>query len=180
MSRARRYLVEGDQGPIFTERPVPTKTEFTMILDAARDSIMTRSSLLIAAARLYGVQPPEQRRHEAVTWARTVIDYAGAERELTRMEADGLIVGKQAYQWAELGHRIGGTQAGTTYYVSARMALAIQDRNEHHVDQALWGRAASAADAQMRIKHPEQWARLRQEAYEALQKGASEGEGRRG
>jgi hypothetical protein len=169
--------VDGEQGPISSEKPVPTKTQFTMILDAARDSTLTRSSLLVAAARLYGVQPSDQRRHEAVTWARTVIDYAGAERELARMEADGLIVGKQAYQWAELGHRIGGTQAGTTYYVSARMALAIQDRNEHHVDQALWERAAAAADAQMRTQYPDRWARLRQEAYEALQKGASEGGG---
>lgn len=170
MSRARRYTVGGDPGPIPADKPVPTKEQIIVILTAARDSTMTRPSLLVAAARLYGHQPDGQRADQATSWARTVIDYAATERLLDGMERDGLLVGKKSYEWAELGHRIGGVQHGTTYYVTARTARTILDRKEHHIDEALWEQAGAAADGRLRSLHEEQWTRFRQEAYDTLRK----------
>lgn len=171
MSRARRYPVAGDPDPIRADKPVPTKTQFMTILDAAHDGTMTRSHLLIGAARLYDVEPPGQRRHEAVTWARTVIDYPATERLLDRMEIDGLIVGRKAYEWAEMGHRFGGSQPHTTYFMSARRAQTLLDRKEKHRDERLWAQAGRNADAMLKQLHADQWERFRDEAYAALQKG---------
>ena len=94
MSRARRYPVGGVPGPISADKPVPTKQQFLTILDAARESTLTRAHMLVAGARLYGLQPNGQRQHEAITWARTVINYPASERLIEAMERDGLIVGR--------------------------------------------------------------------------------------
>lgn len=171
MSRARRYPVGGDPAPVPVDKPVPIKMQIVIILDSARDGVMTRSQLMVAAARLYGVEPPDQRRHEAIAWARTVIDYPATERLLDRMERDALIVGRQAWEWAEIGHRFGGAQARTTYYMTARRAQELTARHEKHRDTALWARAATLADDMLRTRHADAWARFREEAYAALQKG---------
>lgn len=171
MSRPRRYPVDGDPGPIPADKPVPTKEQFLIVLDSAREGVLARAHMLVAAARLYGMEPPGQRRHEAITWARTVIDYPAAERLLDRMEQDGLIVGRESWEWAEAGHRFGGAQARTTYFMSARRAQALLERNEKHRDEALWQQAATAADDRLRTHHTGQWERFRDEAYAALQKG---------
>jgi hypothetical protein len=149
---------------------VPTKEQIVVILTAARDSTMTRPALMVAAARLYSHQPDGQRADQATSWARTVLNYPATERLLDSMERDGLLVAKKSYEWAELGHRIGGVQHGTTYYVTARTARAIVDRKEHHIDQRLWEQAGAAADERLRSLHEEQWARFRQEAYDTLRK----------
>jgi hypothetical protein len=152
---------------------VPTKEQIVVILTSARDSTMTRPALLVAAARLYSHQPDGQRADQATAWARTVIDYPATERLVDGMERDGLLVGKKSYDWAELGHQIGGAQHGTTYYVTARTARAILDRKEHHIDQRLWEQAAAAADERLRTLHEEQWVQFRQDAYEALRKAGN-------
>ncbi|MFE0472683.1 hypothetical protein ACFW2V_13810 [Streptomyces sp. NPDC058947] len=170
MSKARRYMVDGDPGPIPQDRPVPTKEQIVVILTAARDSTLTRPALLVAAARLYSHQPDGQRADQATSWARTVLDYPATERLLDGMERDGLLVGKKSYEWAELGHRIGGAQHGTTYYVTARTARAILDRKEHHIDQRLWEQAGAAADERLRALHEGQWMKFRQEAYDTLRR----------
>jgi hypothetical protein len=149
---------------------VPTKGQILTILDSA-PAPMTRAHLLIAAARLYGVQPTGQRRNEAVTWARSVIDYAATERLLAAMEMDGLVEGMEAFQWKELGQPIGGAQARTTYFMSARKVLALRECNDKHQDDILWMQAATAADHMLRTLHTAQWERFRAEAYAALQKG---------
>lgn len=171
MSRARRYPVGGDPGPIPADKPVPTKQQFLTILDCARDHTLTRAHLLVAGARLYGIQPPDQRQHEAITWARTVINYPAAEQLLEGMERDGLIVGRQAWQWAELGHRFGGAQARTTYFMTARRAEFLKARNEQHTDDVLMKQAEGAADELLRKLHSGEWERARDAAYAALQKG---------
>jgi hypothetical protein len=174
VSRARRYAVDGDPGPLPAEKPVPTKEQILVILSAAPDSTMTRPALLVASARLFTHQPDGQRSEEATAWARTAINYPAAERLLESMERDGLLVAKKAHEWAELGHRIGGAQHGTTYCVTARTARAVLDRRENHIDQTLWNQAARAADERLRALHAEQWARFRQEAYDTLRKASDE------
>jgi hypothetical protein len=173
MSRARLYTVAGEPGPLPAEKPVPTKEQIIVILTAARDSTMTRPALLVAAARLYSHQPDGQRADQATAWARTVINYPATERLVDGMERDGLLIGKKSHEWTELGHQIGGAQHGTTYYVTTRTARAILDRKEHHIDQRLWEQAAAAADERLRALHEEQWARFRQDAYEALRKAGN-------
>lgn len=172
MSRPRRYPVGGDTGPIPADKPTPTKSQLLVIVDTARDP-MTRPAILLAAARLFDVQPPGQRADDGTRWARQVMDYPAAERLLDRMEIDGLITGSEAWEWAAIGHRIGGAQAGTTYFFTARQALALRGRNEQHRDDVLWEQAATAADGMLRTLHTEQWERLREEAYAALQKGVT-------
>jgi len=170
MSRARRYPVGGDPGPIPADKPVPTKNQILVIVDSARDP-MTRPAILLAAARLFDVQPPGQRAEEATRWARRVMNYPAAERLLDRMEIDELITGSEAWEWAQVGHPIGGAQARTTYFFTARQALALRGRNEHHRDDVLWGQAERAADSLMRKLHSGEWERARDTAYAALLKG---------
>ncbi|GAA1237746.1 hypothetical protein [Streptomyces rhizosphaericus] len=55
--------------------------------------------------------------------------------------------------------------------MSACRALALADQQEKRKDEALWEQAAEAADGRLRALHADQWARFREEAYAALQKG---------
>lgn len=172
MSRARQYPVAGDPGPIPADKPTPTRDQLLMILDIARTGVMTRPELLLSAARLFGIQPAEQRSNEATAWARKVMDYPATERLIERMDQDGVIVGREAWEWAEVGHRIYGAQARTTYFMTARRAAELTEQHEKHRDDELWWQAGLAADQAMRRLQPDQWGRLRDEAYDALRKGA--------
>ncbi|MEV6400556.1 hypothetical protein AB0M39_38245 [Streptomyces sp. NPDC051907] len=108
---------------------------------------------------------------EGARWARTVIDYPAAERLFDRMAEGGLIVGREAWQWKEMGLPLTGVQGAATYYATARRAVAVADKKASVQDDDAWEQAGELADTMLRGRHPEEFERLRREAYDALRKG---------
>ncbi len=169
MTRARSYPVVGQ--PLTTvaaEKPTPTKEQILLVLDSARTVLITKPQALLACAQLFGL--PDDTT-ATVSWARRTMDYPAAERLFDRMASDGLIVGKLAHEWRDSGYTSGYLQVGTTYYVTARRALAIQERNEQHNDEALWEQAREAALQALAKSHPEQFAGMTQQIYDQLRTG---------
>lgn len=171
MSQARTYQVAGKPPPPPREKPVPTKTQILTVLDGSRSPVNSKAEIMLACARLFGIQEPGMTSEKGRSWARSVIDYNATERLVDRMIKDGQIVGKEAWQWREEGLAVAGLQTGATYYATARRALSVAEKQEHVTDEQTWAEAGELAALQLQQIHREQYERLRGEAYDKLKRG---------
>lgn len=146
-----------------------TKQLLLDVLDGGRDGLLSKPAALLACACVFEEPPMDNFPAErpGTAWARTVIDYADAERLFDKMVCDGQLVGRLAHGWSRLGVRV-VLQHQVTYYATARRDREILGLHRGVISAERRGAAEHAAMKVLADRYPQEFQQLTQSFYDEL------------